>query len=388
MTNNIKYSGGRISRLDSLASLLGLSLNDLDRLSENVHLHYKIIEINKKNSTDKREIHVPSKYIKKILRRINSRIFSNVEFPDYLYGSIPDKNNPRDYIKCAALHCRATVLIKIDIKDFFPSITLDQVKHIFTVFFRFSDDVSEVLARLTTCNGYVPQGAPTSSFIANLCFFDSEPSLVAHLKNQGFNYSRLIDDITISRIGNDVSWKYIQSRVTTVIESKGFTINQDKTKSISNGNSQSFKVHGLCINDEFPRFSKSHVDQIKKSVNRLVKKGMAGQENRKEKEFHRLFYSVQGKTTKLKRVKHPVYPALKKAINKYALPLPDSKESTRLAVAIKNLERDYPTLKDRESYKNRYFKVRFRVGILSRVYKKDAELFKKRLLLIKPEINE
>ncbi|EIF2350384.1 TPA: RNA-directed DNA polymerase, partial [Enterobacter hormaechei] len=33
--------------------------------------------------------------LKSILRKINNKIFSQINFPDYLYGSIPDKENPR-----------------------------------------------------------------------------------------------------------------------------------------------------------------------------------------------------------------------------------------------------------------------------------------------------
>ncbi|MNY65831.1 hypothetical protein D3C86_2031630 [compost metagenome] len=87
-------------------------------------------------------------------------------------------------------------------------------------------------------------------------------------------------------------------------------------------------------------------------------------------------------------MKNPVYPALKKALNKYALPLPDDKESIRLKVVVKNLERDYPAMAEKLSYRNRFYKARFRLGVLSRLYKKDAQVLRKRLNLIVPEYEE
>lgn len=50
----------------------------------------------------------------------------------------------------------------------------------------FSDDVAEILTMLTTKDGGLPQGAVTSSFLANLVFWDYEPSLVEKLAFAGY----------------------------------------------------------------------------------------------------------------------------------------------------------------------------------------------------------
>jgi hypothetical protein len=385
MNNRPIYHGGVISNPLTLARILGIELADLLAMSVDTVSHYKTKEINKKTvGAGKRVIHMPDENIKRLLRRINSRIFNGVKFPSYLYGSISDQENPRDYIKCAEQHCRASVLIKVDISNFFSQITTEHVYKIFLKFFNFSHEVSEILSNITTVTGFVPQGAPTSTFIANLCFFETEASLVTHLHQSEFRYSRLIDDITVSTLNNKLPWKYVEGRIVKFLEKEGFTINADKTESISTPSAQSFKVHGLCIGDEKPKFSKKHIDEIKKSVNHVIKKAISSDKNRKERSYHKLFYSTQGKTTKLKRVTHRSYPGLKKAMGRYALPLPDERESYRLSIAVKNLERDYPTLSSRLAYRNRYYKAKFRVGILSRIYRRDATLLNNRLKEIPP----
>jgi hypothetical protein len=58
--------------------------------------------------------------------------------------------------------------------------------------------VATILTKLTTKQGYLPQGAKTSALLANLVFWDNEPTVVVHLRAHGITYSRLIDDITIS----------------------------------------------------------------------------------------------------------------------------------------------------------------------------------------------
>ncbi|GJI92539.1 hypothetical protein RugamoR1_57020 [Rugamonas sp. R1(2021)] len=62
----------------------------------------------------------------------------------------------------------------------------------------FSDEVAEILARLTTKDGGLPQGAVTSSFLANLIFWNYEPGLVERLNANGLTYSRYVDDISVS----------------------------------------------------------------------------------------------------------------------------------------------------------------------------------------------
>jgi len=62
----------------------------------------------------------------------------------------------------------------------------------------FSDDVAEVLAMLTTKAGGLPQGAVTSSYLANLVFWNYEPGLVENLEVSGLRYSRYVDDISVS----------------------------------------------------------------------------------------------------------------------------------------------------------------------------------------------
>ena len=62
----------------------------------------------------------------------------------------------------------------------------------------FSDDVAEILAMLTTKDGGLPQGAVTSSFLANLVFWNYEPCLVGTLSARGLRYSRYVDDVSVS----------------------------------------------------------------------------------------------------------------------------------------------------------------------------------------------
>lgn len=132
--------------------------------------------------------------LKSIQRRIKDRILKRVEFPEYLTGSL----SGRDYRTNAAMHAGAKIVICEDIEGFFPSTNRERVLDIWLNFFRFSEDVANLLTNLTTKEGALPQGAITSSYLANLAFWNQEPRLQAKLARKNIVYSRYVDDISVS----------------------------------------------------------------------------------------------------------------------------------------------------------------------------------------------
>lgn len=134
--------------------------------------------------------------LKTVLQRINSQFLRKVHYPPYLTGGVPGK----DYVSSARLHTNATIVMKEDIRTFFPSVDAGVVLDIWERFFGFSTDVAQLLMLLTTRNGHLEQGAPTSGYLANLALWDVEARVVAQLAREcGITaYSRHVDDICMS----------------------------------------------------------------------------------------------------------------------------------------------------------------------------------------------
>lgn len=132
--------------------------------------------------------------LKLIQRRIKDRILKRVKFPEYLTGSL----SGRSYRSNAAMHVGAKIVICEDVDGFFPSTSQERILDIWRNFFRFSDEVAHLLTRLTTKGESLPQGAITSSYLANLAFWDQEPRLQFALSQRNIVYSRYVDDISIS----------------------------------------------------------------------------------------------------------------------------------------------------------------------------------------------
>jgi hypothetical protein len=132
--------------------------------------------------------------LKAIQRRIKDRILKKVDYPQYLTGSLQG----RDYRVNAGMHIGSKIIICEDITNFFPSTNSEAIKKIWRYLFNFSDDVAEILTELTTKDGAIPQGAITSSYLANLVLWNCEPYLRESFFINGIIYSRYVDDITVS----------------------------------------------------------------------------------------------------------------------------------------------------------------------------------------------
>jgi retron-type reverse transcriptase len=182
------YPHRPISSLEALAKKLGVHPKLLDDFCNKANDSYTSFTITSK-SGKVRTVFEPKYELKKLQKRINQRIFEDVRFPLYLQGGIKDDENKRNYIKNAKFHALSNTLINLDIKNFYDSIQQDYVFKIFKFFFKFPDDVSKALTSLVTLNGRVPQGACTSSYIANLIFFNSEYNIVSKLRSQKINYT-------------------------------------------------------------------------------------------------------------------------------------------------------------------------------------------------------
>lgn len=269
-----RYSQKPIFNLESLALRLGESSILLNNLARGSHRLYRMVPQQKKDLSIREtfDAHQP---LKMIQRKIVDRIFSGVIFPDYLHGGIRDVNSPRSIYSNVACHAGARTVLMQDIKNFFPSITEDKVLSVFKGVFGFGDEVSNLLVKLTTRKGVVPQGASTSSYLANLVFWDVEPRLVVWARANNLSYSRFADDITISSkqdIGVELKTDVIR-KVTGMLASKGFYQKRQKMHVlkkgqviIAKGEVEPFIVTGLAVSGPRPGVAKFERKKIRAAV--------------------------------------------------------------------------------------------------------------------------
>ncbi len=221
------------------AAIIGLdntTLVYMTRAIENTFYHSVSIP---KKSGGTRELLVPAKSLKFIQQWILKNILQKIPVSRYATGFCIGKS----IVTNAECHVGNTCVLSMDMKDFFPSITQKQIYRIF-YYYGYTDEVSHLLSRLCTCNGKLPQGAPTSPYLSNIVCLKLDKRLSGLSSKYNASYSRYADDITISANGNI---KRIIPIVTSIIQDEGFHVNEKKTRIAYDHQRQ--EVTGLIINN-------------------------------------------------------------------------------------------------------------------------------------------
>lgn len=247
----------------SLAARIGITLNELRFLAYHRRVsrvtHYRRFRIAKKTGGH-RHISAPMPRLKNAQRWILENILQDLDLADCVHGFRRD----RSIVTNAQPHVGADVVLNVDIKDFFPSVTFRRVKGLFRSL-GYSECIAAILALLCTepdtvevlLDGRVyhvargervlPQGAPTSPAITNLICRGLDARLTGVARKMGFQYTRYADDISMSARGEaaaDVA--RVLRQVRHIVGDEGFVLHPDKTRVIRSSRRQ--EVTGIVVN--------------------------------------------------------------------------------------------------------------------------------------------
>jgi retron-type reverse transcriptase len=227
-----------INTLDQLASELAVSEFELLRFVYRSGEFYRRFKRRKSNG-DTRVIHAPDEPLKNLHRAIIKRFLAPIPLPDACTGFRPGKSILSNTIP----HCGRRFVFNIDIEDFFASISSERVLGLY-LRLGFAFPVACVLTELTTFMGSLPQGAPSSPYLANLIAHSLDMEMTEYCKNRGWTYTRYCDDITIS--GDTTFTLGDMKMVTEILDSEGFQLNMKKTRFLRRNSAQ--MVSGLVVN--------------------------------------------------------------------------------------------------------------------------------------------
>jgi len=392
LLNPRKVSAGSISSIENLCSALSVSLDEIyGALSLPDDEKYTVSQALKSDG-GVRLVHNPHYLLRKIQRRINKRIFSKlsvIEWPDHLFGSVPNQRDQRsqkiankDYVSCAAKHCGAKSLLKVDVKDIFDNIHKDLVLDIFSNFMKFDSEVSGLLAEICCFRSHVIQGALTSSYLASLCLHDVEGAVVQRLSRKGLVYTRLVDDITVSSKISNYDFGYSLDIIRAMLTSKDLPLNVVKTRSIY-VSSEPLTVHGLRVAFPQPRLPSGEVARIRAAVKNI--ENLASERGYRTTHAYRHdFNRCMGRVNKLVRVGHDRYDSLLARLKKI-FPLPSKKDIERASAMMERLARDCDTKRSTYWYAKRYYKLQERLIVLKRSFPAITKEIRKSLKGLQPD---
>jgi retron-type reverse transcriptase len=157
----------------------------------------------------------------------------------------------RSVVSNAQVHTGKKLIIKTDIKDFFPSIHFGRVRGMFTKHpFKFGLQAASTLARICCLpvseGGALPQGGITSPYVANMICRKLDFRLMKLAESRRMVYSRYADDLTFSTNAH-VDVEDFLAQVEQVVSDEGFQINQDKTRVMKPSDRQ--VVTGIILNE-------------------------------------------------------------------------------------------------------------------------------------------
>ncbi|HRR85297.1 MAG TPA: reverse transcriptase family protein [Phycisphaerae bacterium] len=171
-----------------LARRLGVDAAELAR----VDVSYKAFQVPKR-SGGMRTIQAPAPPLmavqRLILRRLLRRLRAHPNATGFERG--------HSIVTNALPHVDKDIVIRLDLVNFFPSISADRVERYFR-FIGYDQEAATILTRLCTYKGSLPQGAPTSPRLSNLVNYRLDARLAALAESRGLSYSRYADDITFS----------------------------------------------------------------------------------------------------------------------------------------------------------------------------------------------
>lgn len=179
----------------------GLDIEFINKLVNSADHRYKIYYIDKrsKKSHDKRRIAHPSIELKFLQKWIVDNVFDLIP----VHESVFSYRKGKSIQTLANLHRRKKYLLRIDFKDFFPSIKgRDIIQFLSNTAESINPALSyndlKIIKSIVCMNNVLTIGSPSSPAISNMILFDFDKNCYEDLKEKGAIYSRYADDIYIS----------------------------------------------------------------------------------------------------------------------------------------------------------------------------------------------
>jgi RNA-directed DNA polymerase len=215
--------------------------------------HYTTFKI-KKRSGGEREITMPFP----ALIEMQYWIFNNVLTKMSINSSAHGFAYKKSIITNSKIHVGQKELLKVDLKDFFTSISINRIIDVFKQL-GYTHKIAFYLASICSYDGYLPQGAPTSPILSNIISRQMDERLIRFAKKFNLRYTRYADDLTFS--GENLPAKFI-SYIADIITSEGFEININKTRLYKNSGKRIVTGISVCENEiKIPRSYKRELKQ-------------------------------------------------------------------------------------------------------------------------------
>lgn len=287
--------------LNHLATEVGVSYRTLRAVVSRSLTHpYRLFQVTKR-SGGHRQICVPIPPLLAAQRWVARHVLAPVRPHPASFAYAPG----RSPVECARMHCGCRWLIKVDVQQFFESISERQVYRVFRGL-GYQPLVAFELTRLctrvgalaggryrqrrwrnwttegrysitgyrSTRVGHLPQGAPTSPMLSNLVARGLDERLSAHAAASGLLYTRYADDLIFSTGNAGFDRTHATALVRCVYDELRVSGLRPRTaKTVVSPPGARKVVLGLLVDRERPRLTREFRERLELHVYYLVKRG-------------------------------------------------------------------------------------------------------------------
>ncbi len=271
------------------------------------HYRYRWLE---KMTGGVRLLEIPKPRLRAMQRRILREILDLVPVHAAAHGCVPR----RSAVTNAVVHAGKSMVVRLDLADFFSSISGARVLALFQTL-GYPPRTARYLAGLVThcapravvnsvpheegasaetrrgrktwahrfTGRHLPQGAPTSAAVANLCAYRLDLRLAGAAKASRATYTRYVDDLFFSSqvMAPDRARRFAEMAYTTILE-EGYVPNVQKTRVMSHARAQ--HVTGLVVNLH-PNVPRRDYDRLKAVLTNCIRRGTASENREAHPDF-------------------------------------------------------------------------------------------------------
>ncbi len=266
-----------------LSELVGYKKEYIQKAARYSSYFYRNFQILKKNGK-KRAISEPLPSLMEIQHWILKNILYKIPVSPFAKAYKPNVN----LLENLRFHKNQPKVFTIDLENFFPSITIEQIEKIFNKL-GYSDAVSKLLTQLCTLENSIPQGAPTSPYLSNLIFKEADNTISEYCKKNKIRYTRYADDLSFSGDFDEIK---LMDKISATLKKINLKINHDKTKLMTPNTRQI--VTGIVVNEK-PQVVFHKRNELRQAMYYIKKFGLEEHQEYKEIDQNHYLEHLLGK---------------------------------------------------------------------------------------------
>lgn len=224
-------------------------------VSNHPERHYHPAAIPKR-SGGARKLLIPDALLCRIQKNILRHVLAELPVSSYAKAYRPRSA----VVENAKPHVGAKEILKLDIRNFFDSITFFQVYRSAFPAVYYPPAIRTLLTNLCCCKDALPQGAPTSPAVSNLVMKPFDDYMGSWCEKREVRYTRYCDDLTFS---GEFDRQEVKNKVRGFLAAYGFELNEEKTRIQKKHQRQT--VTGIVVNEK-PQVSRTYRKKLRAEI--------------------------------------------------------------------------------------------------------------------------